>query len=441
MREVLLIELADDLTGANADASLLVSDAGVSTLVAIDPIFISHIEEVLGKRSYNAIVVSTNSRELPHSEAYEKCRAALLKLVNKYRPQLFAKRIDTTLRGNIGSEINSFLDTVKSIDFVVLTPAYPDASRIVVNDKLYVGGKLLEDTEAARELRVKTSIVSNIIREQTTYPVHHLDVNMISTGWYRVANEMEKLVKISRRSIIVADAKSNSDLENIARAISELYGKGYNPLVASPGPLTALTAKFIAEKTGRTLEEKSYAKLSITPIPGKRIILAVVGSITNLTFRQMNRVLKAFNSSIITLNPQSLIVNPEAEIERCIRELFSALVRGSEVIIVSVSRETILTDYKERKLISTALGKIVKGFIKKSISNICGMYLSGGDTAVSVLHELGEGVIEVLDKPAPLTAFGLTLGDLKIPVITKGGLVGEEDAAVKCVEYLRARCT
>ena len=100
------IVIADDLTGANATGVLL-KKSGFNTMTLLRNAMV----ETATLKECDCLVVPTNSRAIPRQEAYTRVRECLEALrANEVR--LYAKRIDSTLRGNLGSETEAFLDVL-----------------------------------------------------------------------------------------------------------------------------------------------------------------------------------------------------------------------------------------------------------------------------------------------------------------------------------------
>ena len=104
MAQVLVI--ADDLTGANATGVLLKKN-GFDTYTVLDAA--NGADRSLA--DCDCLVVPTESRAIDSQEAYERVKAALVSLGGE-EVKLYAKRIDSTLRGNLGRETDAFLDVV-----------------------------------------------------------------------------------------------------------------------------------------------------------------------------------------------------------------------------------------------------------------------------------------------------------------------------------------
>jgi uncharacterized protein YgbK (DUF1537 family) len=71
--------------------------------------------------------------------------------------------------------------------------------------------------------------------------------------------------------------------------------------------------------------------------------------------------------------------------------------------------------------------------------DLCGLILSGGDTAMSFLDRLGARFLEPVAELAPLMMGGRIRGTSRdgLKVVTKGGLVGGRDGLYKALQWLR----
>ena len=132
------IIVADDLTGSNATCSLL-KKVGLRA-ASIFQLPKTKIETI------DVISYSTDSRGISNEEAYEIVKDAVSFLKSE-ETLLYNKRIDSTLRGNIGSEMDAMLEQLEEDRIAVVVPAYPDSGRIVVNKIMLVNGILLENSD------------------------------------------------------------------------------------------------------------------------------------------------------------------------------------------------------------------------------------------------------------------------------------------------------
>ena len=91
--------LADDLTGA-LDAAAPYADRGLDTRVATTPESLGE----LGSPIPTVLSVCTQSRHVPPDRASRRIEATS-RMVSEYHPAFWFKKIDSTLRGNVASEI------------------------------------------------------------------------------------------------------------------------------------------------------------------------------------------------------------------------------------------------------------------------------------------------------------------------------------------------
>ena len=68
-----------------------------------------------------------------------------------------------------------------------------------------------------------------------------------------------------------------------------------------------------------------------------------------------------------------------------------------------------------------------------------GIFTTGGDVTAALLAELGSHGLEISDEVVPLAVAGTVVGGPwdGLPVVTKGGLVGDADTTVACLDHLR----
>ena len=156
-----LIVLADDLTGA-LDTGVQFTKKNISTLVTSNLNFDEKYNE------YSIVVVNTESRHLSSSDAKKVVKNVLQNFSDKDIP-FFYKKIDSTLRGNIGSEIEGFMEALE-IQNLSLIPSFPLGNRIVKDGVLYVDKIPLSETQFSRDILnpVKDSYIPNILKKQTS---------------------------------------------------------------------------------------------------------------------------------------------------------------------------------------------------------------------------------------------------------------------------------
>lgn len=410
------IAISDDLTGANAVAILL-KKKGLKVA--------THFEAILDFGKLDSCVFSTDTRGVEQSEAYTK----IYNLVDTYKSIegcFFSKRIDSTMRGNIGVEIKAMLDALGEEFVVVCTPAYPSAGRCVKRGELFVDGKKLVESDVVRDPKSKihTSNIKEIIEEQINCPVYNFFEEDVEDAQGILGNQMGQIFKDGHK-IIVCDATSMKHLENITKAIVECNLK---VVVMDSGILTSM---YVSEM----LQRKQLIS--------KKKILMVVGSINSAARLQIENLWNSQLKVAKILVETKALLSPEAKKCESNRVLQEVEMMKNQVDIVTVVSDGI---YSENKMVITEeisvkineeFASIADGIIKNN-EEFGGLYTSGGDITLSIYRKMGVEGIEVEEEVLPLAVYGKLIGGIKpgFKVVTKGGSQGNSDAIEQCARYL-----
>jgi len=159
--------IADDLTGA-MDSSGYFASRGLSTVVILDPNFSS---------SADVVVINTNSRADDSSIASEKVRQAARNLAGR----LVYKKIDSTLRGNLGAELEAVIKEL-ACEKAIVAPAFPAVDRTTVDGILLVGGVKVTETQFAHDpiSPVGESHIPTLLEKTTGHRIGHIAVQDIN---------------------------------------------------------------------------------------------------------------------------------------------------------------------------------------------------------------------------------------------------------------------
>jgi uncharacterized protein YgbK (DUF1537 family) len=131
--------IADDLSSAT-DCGAQIVRSGLSVVV---PLGSYPLPEAA--RAPQVISVDTDSRSLAADQAYAKVKATSQQLFAEGWTH-FYKSVDSTLRGNLGAEIEAVLEIVKP-DCAMIAPAFPKYGRTTVEGVQYLHGRPLHETE------------------------------------------------------------------------------------------------------------------------------------------------------------------------------------------------------------------------------------------------------------------------------------------------------
>ena len=247
-----LLIIADDLTGAN-DTGVQFARRGIATLVSI-----SH-QIPLTKFSENCqvLVVNTESRHLAPDDAYVRVFDLAVQGVALGIPH-FYKKTDSTLRGNIGSELAALLAATKENE-LFFAPAYPKLNRTTERGYQLVAGTPIHQTDFASDPLnpMREAFVPAVIAAQTNLAVQIFDETR----------------KNSAPIIFVMNAASNEELRVQAQW---LKAKKRTKLLAGSAGWAAFLPEIIS--------------FDSSPIPAPKIsapMLIVNGSLHENSLRQV----------------------------------------------------------------------------------------------------------------------------------------------------------
>ena len=418
------IVIADDLTGSNATCSLF-KKIGLRA---------ASILKLQGDKNYDVDVISysTASRGLDKEEAYNKVSEAIKILKNK-DVLVYNKRIDSTLRGNIGTEINAMLDNLEDDRIAVVVPAYPDSGRIVVNKTMLVNGVLLENSDAGKDPKtpIKTSCVESLVQKDIKYSSTYFTLSDIAQPIEEIAKKIQEAIKKSR--VLIFDAVNNEDIIKISKAIIH---SNINIVTVDPGPFTLYYSKELQKKNH--LEKK---------------ILMVIGSVTATTKKQIEYILQEEDIFLVKMKVEDFFEKETClkEIERVISFVKKGIV-SYDLFLVTTSpigdekkadlqklAENLNTTVEEiSKIIANTLTETVVKILKET-EKFEGVYSSGGDITIALLEKLKAIGVEIREEVIPLAAYGRIIGGdfPNLKLVSKGGMVGDEKTIKLCLHKIK----
>ena len=427
------VVIADDLTGANATGVLLKKmNYRAYTVMNAERIELSTLSDC------DCILYPTDSRgvdaDIAYNRVYNVC-----KLLKEENIKVYAKRIDSTLRGNIGSETDAMLDCLGESYIAVAAPCFPSSGRIVIGGYMLVNGIPLHKTDIAIDPKtpVKISEVARLFQEQSKYQVSSIQMKDLMCGKHYLADKINACAEGGSR-IIVVDCVTQEDLDLIADAV---ITSGQKIVAVDPGVFTAA----LSRKLMKPSEKKEQNR-----------ILAVVGSVHPNTRMQIEELWLSQRTHNVLVNTKALLGSVkecETEIERVVSLIVSESCKNT---VSTVTGDGI---YPENRIdfgpymdqyqcsMDEVTGRINQAFaeityrIFKTEPSYKGLYTSGGDVTVAVCEKFQTAGLSLMAEVLPLAAYGRFLkGEFEgIHIITKGGSQGERDAISRCVSYLKEK--
>ena len=402
-----LLVLGDDLTGSNATGALYARFGlrAVSVNAPLEP----DAPCFRAESGIDALVVNLGTRHASPPHAARAVRTAI-ELAGPV--ELTVKRVDTTLRGNVGVETEAVLASAPDARALVV-PAFPDAGRVTLGGLHLVDGVPLAESPAARDplAPVKSSRIRTLL-QPTGREIAELPLDVVEEG-------VDAVVAVLRRpaGIVVCDATTNRHLTTVAKAAARLAAEGTRWISVDSGPFGVRLAAALGLAPGHG---------TVPPV------LAVVGSITGQTRDQVLETELVLDARYVDVDPE----RPDPpSIAAAAGELLEA---GHRVVGIRTRAPTPGTpvDPEVAAKIPPALGEATRLVLGEH--RIGGLYATGGDIAVEVTKALGAEGFEIDTEVLPLAVAGRLSGGphTGLPFATKGGLIGGRDAAVACLEHL-----
>ncbi|MCD8349733.1 MAG: hypothetical protein LUC93_03885 [Planctomycetaceae bacterium] len=427
------VVIADDLTGGNA-AGVLLRKAGRRPFTLMNAGDAARTD----MSEFDCVVVPTCSRALAPGAAYDLVFTAT-SVLRSPGVKLYSKRIDTTLRGNLGSETDAMLDALGDNRVAMVVPCFPSSGRVLVGGYLLVNSVPLHRTEAAKDPKnpVDTPRFADIFARQGKYRIESLHLEDVMGGRDSLAAKIRDFAGCGIRYLIF-DAATQEDVDCIADAV---LASGVPFAAVDPGVFTAALAQ-------RVLDAPA------SPI-GSRI-LAAVGSVNPVALRQVEHFLANRSVLNVFMRIGEFLDGErrrEDEIERVAGEILAScgghdvcsivgegIIPEHRIALDALARERNCSPDAISELINNAIAEIVRRIVWGEES-FKALYTSGGDITVAVCRSLGAGGMRLLDEVRPLAAYGRFVGGGRdgMHVITKGGMVGEADAMSACISYLWSR--
>lgn len=419
--------IADDLTGAN-DSALQFYLQGANT-----QILLSGNVDVENTSNTQTWAISTETRNVSPEDAFEKVKSVTRMLIDKFSPDYFFKKIDSTIRGNIAVETLTMLNELKW-DAAVVVPAFPDEQRITVGGYHLLRSMPIERTEVSHDPKAPIceshlpTLLACQLQEEYRYLIGHIELKTIMKGAGPILVRMNELINEGKK-LIIMDAVSNTDIEQIALAIKKIDKE-----ILPTG--TAAFAKNLAKLWFGMSGENEIIQQKIIPQLPKCIIS---GSATPICAAQIAALkasdyFKDFAEYKLKFEDISSGVN-----DNMVMDIVCNLSQGKNVLVHTTGLEDDLDSNGDPgddenmsfpSLITDYLSRLACK-IKVSAETI--FIFIGGETAFKSCECMGANRLQLIDRvtgPIPLC-----LDSNGQWVVTKSGNLGDAQTMVEVLKY------
>jgi uncharacterized protein YgbK (DUF1537 family) len=339
--------------------------------------------------------------------------------------EIVYKKVDSTLRGNLGAELDGLLDAFKQLRIVV-SPTYPEYQRTVVNGKLLIGGKPVDKTEFANDplSPVRFSDLKTLISLQTNKRVGSVYLPTVRKGSPSIEETIRNLAAKGIRTYCV-DAQNRVDLKCIANACIR-------------------TRSMPCGSAG--LGEEVAASMQST----RSKIMVLSASTNGATMNELRRLVKGSRSPLVRAKAVALIgkASRKREIDSIRRLTHQALTTSHEVVLVCSALyrsdlQPVLVASKigksrqaSRDPIASGLAAATSPLVLSGCVNA--VLVRGGGMAAALLNQIKAGGLRLKTEILPGIALGRVISGRAtgLRVITKAGGLGSPGSMTRLVRYL-----
>jgi len=420
--------IADDLTGAN-DTALQFHIKGANT-----QIILSDETNPLNIKGTQVWAMSTESRNVDSQTAYNNVIRVARLFKEKLNPDFIYKKIDSTIRGNIAIEVLALLSEF-DYDASIIVPAFPSEMRTTVGGYHLLKGVPIERTEMAcdphspiRESHLPT-LLKNQLPDEYKEQVGQIELKTVMKGAGPILQKINDLIK-SGKKMIVADAVSTVDIEQIALAINKIESK-----ILPVG--TAAFAQSLSEYWFSDIKNEHITK-TLPNLPK----FIVSGSATQITANQIEKLENSdeFDNILsLSLDMQTVLTGVTDElVQRVVSNLNlnnTVLVHTSQLI---KDFDGFSDDSLKAELTKSNLADVITDFLaelaKRVISQKEAILITlGGETSYKCCQAIGACQLQLVDEVAP--AIALSLDHNAQWIVTKSGNLGGTNTLIDILKY------
>jgi len=390
------------------------------------------------KNVYDVLVIDTETREVEENVARDKL-AEMLKEIKfgVSENDVIYKKIDSTLRGNTGAEIEENLKIFKK-QFCLLSPSFPPHQRVTVGGNLIVQDKPLGVTHyiAGNNYNIAESYIPSILEKQTKLPIGRIDISEIQKGETNITNLITMLTDEGKK-IIVADSSNEKHLKDIVTS-----GMSFGSKVLFAG--SAGLANCLAESYKKKIEPTINVRNNKSPM------LIVGGSRNPIMVDQIRHLKNNLDFAELRIDIRKIYTQKDKKLHQYTEESLEILKKNHDLIIYTdaPNNEQKAIDnelMKKYKLSYKDLENNIKVFLGMLTSNIVkganirNLILTGGDIAISACRELGISKLEILGELLPgIPLTSARHDDNSLNIITKAGGFGEKDTLYNLIKKFKS---
>lgn len=422
--------IADDLTGAN-DTGVQFSKQGYNTQVVI--MSETGKSQTLPSKDTDVFVIDTETRETDTATARERMKRILERL-SVHDEDIVYKKVDSTLRGNIGAELDECMNALEK-DTCIFAPSFPPNKRITVEGYLIVQDQLLGlseyyDGDLEPE---EASFIPALLKPHTNLSIARIDLKEVIQGSDTILEKLQGLYQAGQK-IIVVDAINGEQLQNILKSSFEFEG---SVLYSGSAGLANALSEMYGGKRHSTMNTSQ----------SRKPVLIVNGSRRTINQRQRDYLKTKIDFVEISIDVDKIFTEKKKYLEHCVTDSTLAVQERCHIVIypepLYLDKQVIENMLLKHELDFREMELAIRGFLGELVANImentpvANMILTGGDTAIGVCSALQVYNLNIVDELLP--GIPLSVGHynrMPLNIVTKAGGFGEENTLYTLIDKL-----
>jgi len=413
--------IADDLTGAN-DTGVQFAKNSYKTMVSI---LEDKSKNIVVPDDLDVFVIDSETREAEKEIARNRMKNILEK-ININKEDIVYKKVDSTLRGNVGVEIAEIMNRLDK-DICIFSPSFPSHQRITVGGYLLVQQKPLGFSEYSKNPLVENgdnSFIPFLLKKQTNFSIGQIDLKEVSRGKEVILSKINELHEKGNK-IIVIDSTNEVHLKDILA--SSLKFNGSVLFSGSAG---------LANHFPNIDKKKERIKINTN---NKGPIAVTVGSRNPIAMTQIEYLKEKLDFEEIKIDLEGVFSNKEEILNGYILKGITAAKNNQHLLIYTdavrndkekINKKLMLEYHLDFRDLEVNIKKIFGEIVLKVVqnSNLNNLILTGGDVALGVCKELGISELTILEELLPGIPLSVArFENIFLNIMTKAGGFGEAD--------------
>lgn len=334
--------IADDLTGA-AELGGIGLRYGLTVEITTS---------VNTSKKSDLLIIAADTRSMTEAQAIIEMSVITISL-NKTRPDLIFKKVDSVLRGHVIAELNVHMEQF-GFKKALLVPANPALGRTLTNGNYFIHGQPIHLTGFSNDpdFAINSSSVLSMLR--------------IKQGEAHIRTSQDEL---PQSGLTIGECTTNEDLEEWVKKIDNT-----TLLAGGAGFFTAIL-------------EASLQRSTTTPAGNRQApALFVCGS----TFNKSKQIVERVNNygGPVSYMPNNIVkaVNPAEHLYEKWTDEVVSLLKKHQKAIVAIHEDTT----KNLTLLPGSLREKQAVMVKKVFqkTNITELLIEGGATAAAIIKQL-----------------------------------------------------